>query len=207
MQIHELNAFTGTLESAYLAIDDGIETSKLLASELTYTEMTASELEAGTETAPRVISPAVLNGYAVNKATGNIDINVSATSGDDRDLQDAITELNWGDTISNGVAIIKRLLARVLNNMGKYSSVQSVEFPFTAEADGICIAIVTPPSNATSYVYITEDGQAHARGSSTGGQYTLTFPVVKGNAYALQTTANYAFTRGVRLYPFTGGSN
>ena len=25
MQIHELNAFTGTLESAYLAIDDGIE--------------------------------------------------------------------------------------------------------------------------------------------------------------------------------------
>ena len=65
MQIHELDTFIGTpSNSTYLAIDDGTETNKIPATELGITtEMTQAEAEAGAETAPRVISPAVLNSY------------------------------------------------------------------------------------------------------------------------------------------------
>lgn len=65
MQIHELESFIGTTsESTYLAIDDGTETNKIPATDLGITtEMTQAEAETGTETAPRVISPAVLNSF------------------------------------------------------------------------------------------------------------------------------------------------
>ena len=63
MQIHELDNFIGTpSDSTYLAIDDGTETNKIPATDLgVTTEMTLTEAETGTETAPRVITPAVLN--------------------------------------------------------------------------------------------------------------------------------------------------
>lgn len=63
MQIHELDTFIGTTsDSTYLAIDDGTETNKIPATDLGITtEMTQAEAEAGTETALRVISPAILN--------------------------------------------------------------------------------------------------------------------------------------------------
>lgn len=65
MQIHELESFIGTTsESTYLAIDDGTETNKIPATSVGITtEMTQAEAETGTETAPRVISPAVLNSF------------------------------------------------------------------------------------------------------------------------------------------------
>lgn len=71
MQIHELNSFVGTpSNSDYLAIDDGATTTKVPATSLgVSTAMTQAEAEAGTETAPRVISPAVLNSFV--EAQGN----------------------------------------------------------------------------------------------------------------------------------------
>lgn len=65
MQIHELNTYSGTPGSSdYLAMDNGSETFKVPANELgVSTEMTQAEAETGTETAPRVISPAVLNSF------------------------------------------------------------------------------------------------------------------------------------------------
>ena len=65
MQIHELNTYSGTPGSSdYLAMDNGSETFKVPANELgVSTEMTQVEAETGTETAPRVISPAVLNSF------------------------------------------------------------------------------------------------------------------------------------------------
>lgn len=68
MQIHELNSFVGTPSATdYLAIDDGTETNKVPATALgVSTQMTQAEAEAGTETAPRVISPAVLNSFVTN---------------------------------------------------------------------------------------------------------------------------------------------
>lgn len=71
MQIHELESFIGTTsESTYLAIDDGTETNKIPATALGITtEMTQAEAEAGTETAPRVISPAVLSAFVGSSVT------------------------------------------------------------------------------------------------------------------------------------------
>lgn len=83
-----------------------------------------------------------------------------------------------------------------------FGEVETKTFPFTADKDGIVIAVVTPPANAVSYVYITEDSYAHCRGYSTGSaQYTFTFPVKKGRTYAIQSASNYTFSNGVRLYP------
>lgn len=74
MQIHELDTFIGTTsDSTYLAIDDGTETNKIPATDLGITtEMTQAEAEAGTETAPRVISPAVLNSFVAGQITNTI---------------------------------------------------------------------------------------------------------------------------------------
>ena len=71
MQIHELNTYIGTLsETDFMAVDDGTETFKipLLNVVGVSTQMTLAEAEAGTETAPRVISPAVLNSFVESKA-------------------------------------------------------------------------------------------------------------------------------------------
>lgn len=71
MQIHELETFIGTpSESIYLAVDDGTETAKIPMTDVgVSTEMTQAEAETGTETAPRVISPAVLNSFVASELT------------------------------------------------------------------------------------------------------------------------------------------
>ena len=69
MQIHELDTYTGTpSETDFLAVDDGTETLKIPMTEVgVSTEMTLAEAEEGTETAPRVISPSVLNSYVAEQ--------------------------------------------------------------------------------------------------------------------------------------------
>lgn len=70
MQIHELDTYTGTpSETDYMAVDDGTETFKIpLPNVGVSTQMTKAEADAGTGTAPRVITPAVLNSYVSGKA-------------------------------------------------------------------------------------------------------------------------------------------
>ena len=71
MQIHELDTYIGTLsETDFMAVDDGTETFKIPLPNVVgvSTQMTLAEAEAGTETAPRVISPAVLNSFVESKA-------------------------------------------------------------------------------------------------------------------------------------------
>ena len=83
-----------------------------------------------------------------------------------------------------------------------FGEVETKTFPFTADKDGIVIAVVTPPQSTASYLYVSEDGFVHARGYTVSGiQYTLVFPVKKGRVYAIQASANYSFSNGVRLYP------
>lgn len=69
MQIHELDTYTGTpSETDYMAVDDGTETFKIpLPNVGVSTQMTKAEADAGTGTAPRVITPAVLNSYVSDK--------------------------------------------------------------------------------------------------------------------------------------------
>ena len=101
---------------------------------------------------------------------------------------------------------IKETLTKIMNNMGKFGTVDTLSFPFTATKDGIVVAVVVPPNTTTSYTYISEDSTVHARGASGSGyNYTLVFPVKKGCKYAIAASSNSAFNNGVRLYPFVGG--
>lgn len=70
MQIHELDTYIGTPSATdYMAVDDGTETFKIpLPNVGVSTEMTIAEAEAGTETAPRVITPAVLNSFVTKES-------------------------------------------------------------------------------------------------------------------------------------------
>ena len=101
MQIHELDTYIGTpSETDFMAVDDGTETFKIpMPSVGVSTQMTLAEAEAGTETAPRVITPAVLNSFVtanyVDIDTGNIELDASAQSGDDYDLKTILTTLGW----------------------------------------------------------------------------------------------------------------
>lgn len=117
MQIHELETFISTpSDSTFLAIDDGTETNKIPATDLGITtEMTQAEAETGTETAPRVISPAVLSEFAMDRETSEVNINTDVTSGDDYTLAQAISTLGWSDAISGRVLKLKTLLAKITN--------------------------------------------------------------------------------------------
>ena len=70
MQIHELDAYIGTpSETDFMAVDDGTETFKIpLPNVGVSTQMTLAEAEEGTETAPRVITPAVLNSFVTKES-------------------------------------------------------------------------------------------------------------------------------------------
>lgn len=85
MQIHELDTYIGTpSDSDFLAVDDGTETTKIPITDVGITtEMTQAEAEAGTETAPRVISPAVLNSFveSYDAPYEELTANISMTTG------------------------------------------------------------------------------------------------------------------------------
>ena len=76
MQIHELDTYTGTpSETDFMAVDDGTETFKIpLPNVGVSTQMTIAEAEAGTETAPRVIAPAVLNSFVTKESVLVVDV-------------------------------------------------------------------------------------------------------------------------------------
>ena len=76
MQIHELDTYIGTpSETDFMAVDDGTETIKIpLPNVGVSTQMTLAEAEAGTETAQRVISPAVLNSFVTKESVLVVDV-------------------------------------------------------------------------------------------------------------------------------------
>ena len=76
MQIHELDTYIGTpSETDFMVVDDGTETFKIpMPSVGVSTQMTLEEAETGTETAPRVITPAVLNSFVSEQSVLVIEI-------------------------------------------------------------------------------------------------------------------------------------
>lgn len=66
MQIHELDPFVGVLgDDTFLAVDDGVETNKVPASQLgVSTEMTLAEALTGTSEDARVVTPKMLHDFA-----------------------------------------------------------------------------------------------------------------------------------------------
>lgn len=82
MQIHELDTYIGTpSETDYMAVDDGTETFKIpLPNVGVSTQMTLAEAEEGTETAPRVITPAVFKNSVDSLAETVVETAVSSGS-------------------------------------------------------------------------------------------------------------------------------
>lgn len=152
MQIHELNSFAGTPSADdYLAIDDGTETARIPATNVGVTAvMTVAEANTGTDTDSRVISPSVLNSYAVDRATGRFTVDTSATSGDDYNLKTALTNMGWLNTVSSNLLAVKKLLTNILNylNASKKQSRVAITSSITAGASAaVSSAYATKISN------------------------------------------------------------
>lgn len=106
MQIHELDTYIGTpSETDFMAVDDGTETFKIpLPNVGVSTEMTIAEAEAGTGTAPRVITPAVLNSFVTGKA------NVMPTLVVDVESFSSLPQTVVNESITSDMVVVKSIL-------------------------------------------------------------------------------------------------
>lgn len=98
----------------------------------------------------------------------------------------------------------KKMFTKILSTFAKtVGEPESVTFPFTATKSGILSVYVYPSNNSASYFYVLEDGKYVLMGSSTGGRYVATCPVVKGKTYT-STTSNVGTPR-TEIFPIMGG--
>lgn len=106
MQIHELDTYIGTpSETDFMAVDDGTETFKIpLPNVGVSTEMTIEEAETGTGTAPRVITPAVLNSFVTGKA------NVMPTLVVDVESFSSLPQTVVNESITSDMVVVKSIL-------------------------------------------------------------------------------------------------
>lgn len=107
MQIHELDTYIGTpSDSDYLAVDDGTETFKIpLTNVGVSAEMTVEEAQTGTETAPRVIAPAVLNSYVSTEvdAVTCVTVTISDFS--------ALPQVAFNENITDDMVVVNSVLS------------------------------------------------------------------------------------------------
>lgn len=107
MQIHELNAFSGTTgPNDYFAVDNGTETFKVAGNSI-YPSMTQSQATSGTSTTKMVITPSIFKSAVlaiartisdawVDISTAKVNLDTTASTGTvDGDLYAAITALGW----------------------------------------------------------------------------------------------------------------
>ena len=118
MQIHELDTYIGTpSDSDYLAVDDGTETFKIpLPSVGVSDEMTVAEAQAGTETAPRVIAPAVLNSYvsAEVDAVTCVVVTISDFS--------ALPQVAFNENITDDMVVVNSVLSNPSAQTGDWTA-------------------------------------------------------------------------------------
>lgn len=106
MQIHELDTYIGTpSETDYMAVDDGTETFKIpLPNVGVSIQMTIAEAEAGTGTAPRVITPAVLNSFVTGK------VNVMPTLVVDVEAFSSLPQTVVNESITADMVVVNSIL-------------------------------------------------------------------------------------------------
>jgi hypothetical protein len=72
-----------------------------------------------------------------------------------------------------------------------WGTTSTITLPYTPTTDGIVVASFSPQSASNSYVFILDDGQTYMRAMSSGGTgYGMTFPVISGHRYSVQTQGN-----------------
>lgn len=176
MQIHELDTYQGTSSSnVFVAVDDGTETQKVPMTEVGVTaEMTLVEAQTGTETDPRVISPAVLSEFAMDRETSEVNINTDVTSGDDYTLAQAISTLGWSDAINGRVLKLKTLLAKITN-----------AFPRVVTTDGWVCLILNGYIICSQQLTLTPTSANQTVNREVALPYTLA-----STAYHIQMTPN-----------------
>lgn len=86
---------------------------------------------------------------------------------------------------------------------GAWGAVQSISFPFSPTKDGVVVGFVAPSSSSASYLYITDDGAAYVRGSSTAGSsFGFSFPAKAGHTYAISASSNIGSNSAYKFVPF-----
>ena len=111
MQIHELNAFSGTTGSSdYFAVDNGTETFKVAGNSI-YPSMTQSQAASGTSTTKMVITPSIFKSavLAIARTISNrwvdisdakVDLDTTAAAGTiDGNLYITITAHGWENSV------------------------------------------------------------------------------------------------------------
>lgn len=94
------------------------------------------------------------------------------------------------------------MTSNIKKTSGWNGAVETITLPYTATKDGLIKVLIVPPkSGSVSYIYINEDGDAHVRGYSTSGSYTVIIPVTKGSTYTIGTSANINPNALYRFYP------
>ena len=151
-------------------------------------EMTLTEARTGTEEEPRVISPKTLFEFAVNRLTGNIDLDTSAASGDDYDLTQALTSLGWlSEVVTSGVLGMKKLLNKIVGRVGVTDTYVNAE-------NGITGGVRLFRDNSTNTVRC----YGYFRRSTDIGISTTIFTVPSG----FRPPGNYA----VPMFLYTSGN-
>ena len=75
--------------------------------------------------------------------------------------------------------------------VGGWGTNENISMPFTPTVDGIVVGAITPSTASNSYVFINDNGSPYMRAMSSGGTgYGMTFPVIHGHAYTIQTSGN-----------------
>lgn len=79
----------------------------------------------------------------------------------------------------------------ISKTVGGWGTPETITMPFTPTKDGIVVGAITPSTASNSYVFINDNGNQYMRAMSSGGTgYGMTFPVIHGHAYTIQTSGN-----------------
>ena len=119
------------------------------------------------------------------------------TDTDDTSILKSLARLGWTDVLSSGVLVVKKLIAKALGRIGKFSTTSTVNLnsDWTAPSDGIINAVVGWTQQSYGYMYIkdvtvNEIVCGISNANSLGGFIESTsFPVIKGHVYKVEMSA------------------
>lgn len=79
----------------------------------------------------------------------------------------------------------------ISKTVGGWGTPETITMPFAPTKDGIVVGAITPSTASNSYVFINDNGNQYMRAMSSGGTgYGMTFPVIHGHSYTIQTSGN-----------------
>ena len=173
IKIPQLNDFTGILDESYLAIDDGVETYKILGNQVgVQAQLTQAEAEAGTVTEPRVVTPAVINSYV-------------------------------NDTVDTAVTAMAESLKTLVLDIASFSSLPQTVTDANITSDMVVVNSVlgTPSAQTSDWTVTAADGSVTIAGSINGST-TLALYLMKSGTPVAVSTIKKDDTGWISLVPY-----